>query len=132
MDLGLHLHAFAATSLVGYTNADWAGCPSTHRSTSGYCVFFGDNILSWSAKRQHTISRSSAEAEYWGVTNVFVETAWVRNLLRKLHSPVMTATLVYCDNYADIFTKGVPSALFEDFCSSLSVRPPPTQTARAY
>nr|GEY34126.1 ribonuclease H-like domain-containing protein [Tanacetum cinerariifolium]GFA68672.1 ribonuclease H-like domain-containing protein [Tanacetum cinerariifolium] len=34
--------------------------------------------------------------------------------------------------YADIFTKGLPSALFEDFRSSLSVRPPPAQTARAY
>ncbi|GJY85916.1 ribonuclease H-like domain-containing protein [Tanacetum coccineum] len=177
LDLGLHLYAFATTSLVGYTDADWAGCPSTRRSTSGYCVFLGDNLLSWSAKRQHTISRSSAEAEYRGVANVVAETAWIRNLLRELHSPLLTATLVYCDNvsavymsanpvqhqrtkhieidihfvrdmvkaghvrilhvpsrfqYADIFTKGLPSALFEDFRSSLSVRPPPAQTARAY
>ncbi|GKC35827.1 ribonuclease H-like domain-containing protein [Tanacetum coccineum] len=116
----------------------------------GYCVFLRDNILSWSAKRQHTISRSSAEAKYRGVANVVAETAWIRNLLRELHSPLSTlstATLVYCDNvtghvrvlhvpsrfqYADIFTKGLPTALFEDFCSSLSVRPPPAQTARAY
>ncbi|GJX44747.1 ribonuclease H-like domain-containing protein [Tanacetum coccineum] len=137
LDLGLHLYASATTSLVGYNDADWAGCPSTHRSTSGYCVFLGDNLLSWSAKRQHTISRSSAEVEYQGVANVVAETAWVRNLLRELHSPLMTATLVYCDNvtghvrvlhvpcrfrYADIFTKGLPSALFEDFRSSLSIR----------
>ncbi|GKA89345.1 ribonuclease H-like domain-containing protein [Tanacetum coccineum] len=177
LDLGLHLYASATTSLVGYTDADWAGCPSTRRSTSGYCVFLGDNLLSWSAKRQHTISRSSAEAEYRGVANVVAETAWIRNLLRELHSPLLTATLVYCDNvsavymsanpvqhqrtkhieidihfvrdmvkaghvrilhvpsrfqYADIFTKGLPSALFEDFRSSLSVRPPPAQTAGAY
>ncbi|GJU23555.1 ribonuclease H-like domain-containing protein [Tanacetum coccineum] len=177
LELGLHLYASATTSLVRYTDADWAGCPSTRRSTSGYCVFLGDNLLSWSAKRQHIISRSSAEAEYRGVANVVAETAWIRNLLRKLHSPLLTATLVYCDNvsavymsanpvqhqrtkhikidihfvcdmvksghvcvlhvpsryqYADIFTKGLPSALFEDFRSSLSVRPPPTQTAGAY
>ncbi|GJX90343.1 ribonuclease H-like domain-containing protein [Tanacetum coccineum] len=148
-----------------------------HLSTSGYCVILGDNILSWSSKRQHTISRSSVEAKYRGVANVVVETAWVRNLSFELHSPLMTATLVYCDNvsavymsvnhvqhqrakhieidihfvrdmvkaghvrvlhvssrfqYADIFTKGLPSALFEDFRSSLSIRPPPAQTARAY
>ncbi|GJU55942.1 ribonuclease H-like domain-containing protein [Tanacetum coccineum] len=162
---------------IGYTDADWAGCPSTRRSTSGYCVFLGDNILSWSAKRQHTISRSSAEAEYRGVANVVAETAWIRNLLHELHSPLSTATLVSCDNvsavymsvnlvqhqrtkhieidihfvrdmvtaghvrvlhvpsrfqYADIFTKGLPTTLFEDFRFSLSVRPPPAQTAGAY
>ncbi|GKA14356.1 ribonuclease H-like domain-containing protein [Tanacetum coccineum] len=176
-DLSYALYVSATTSLVGYIDADWAGCPSTRRSTSGYCVFLGYNLLSWSAKRQHTISRSSAEAEYQGVANVIAKTAWIRNLLRELHSPLLTTTLVYCDNvsavymsanpvqhqrtkhieidihfvrdmvkaghvrvlhvpsrfqYADIFTKGLPSALFEDFRSILSVRPPPAQTAGAY
>ncbi|GJU12354.1 retrovirus-related pol polyprotein from transposon TNT 1-94, partial [Tanacetum coccineum] len=94
LDFGLHLYASAATSQVGYTDADWAGCPSTRRSTSGYCVFFGDDLLSWSAKRQHTLSRSSAEVEYRGVANVVAETDWLRNQLRELHSPLSTATLV--------------------------------------
>ncbi|GJY18261.1 ribonuclease H-like domain-containing protein, partial [Tanacetum coccineum] len=80
LELGLHLYASATTSLVGYTNADWAGCSFTRRSTSGYCVFLGDNLLSWSAKRKHTISRSSAEAEYQGVANVVTETACLRDI----------------------------------------------------
>nr|GEZ39494.1 hypothetical protein [Tanacetum cinerariifolium] len=96
LDFGLHLYASATTSLVGYTDADWAGCPSTHRSTSGYYEFLGDNLLSWCAKRQHALSRSSAEAEYQGVANVVAEIAWLRNLLRELHSPLSTTTLVYC------------------------------------
>ncbi|GJS66520.1 ribonuclease H-like domain-containing protein [Tanacetum coccineum] len=129
LDFGQHLYASATTSLVGYTDADWAGCPSTRRSTSGYCVFLGDNLLSWSSKRQHTISRSSAKAEYRGVANVVAETTWIRNLLpghvRVHHVPSHF-------QYADIFTKGLPSALFEDFRSSLSVRPPFAQTAGAY
>ncbi|GJS79824.1 ribonuclease H-like domain-containing protein [Tanacetum coccineum] len=116
LDLGLHLYASSTTSLVGYTDVDWAGCPSTR----------------------------SVEAEYRGVANVVAETAWLRNLLRELHSPLSTTTLVYCDKlvrvlhvpshfqYADIFTKGLPSALFEEFRSNLSVRPPPAPTARAY
>ncbi|GJW78576.1 ribonuclease H-like domain-containing protein [Tanacetum coccineum] len=108
VDFGLQLYASATTSLVGYTDADWAGCPSTRRSTSGYCVFLGDNLLSWSAKRQHTLSRSSAEAEYRGVANVVAETAWLRNLLRELHSPLSTATLVYCDNVSAVYMSANP------------------------
>ncbi|GJS92968.1 zinc finger, CCHC-type containing protein [Tanacetum coccineum] len=51
-----------------------------------------------SSKQQHTLSRSSAEAEYRGVSNVVAETAWLRNLLRELHTPLLYVTLVYCDN----------------------------------
>nr|GEV24897.1 hypothetical protein [Tanacetum cinerariifolium] len=58
------------------------------------CVFLGDNLLSWSAKRQVTLSRSSAEAEYQGVANVVNETAWIYNLLCELHTPLFTTTLV--------------------------------------
>ncbi|GJU91579.1 ribonuclease H-like domain-containing protein [Tanacetum coccineum] len=143
------LYDSATTSLVGYTDADWASCPSTR----------------------------SAEAEYRGVANVVAETVLLRNLLLELHSPLSTATLVYCDNvnavymsanpvqhqrtkhieidihfvrdmvtasqvrvlhvpsryqYADIFSKGLPLALFEEFWSSLSVHPPRAPTAGAY
>nr|GEZ85960.1 ribonuclease H-like domain-containing protein [Tanacetum cinerariifolium] len=78
------------------------------------------------------------DAEYRGVVNAIAETYWLQNLLCELH----TATLVYCDNdiarvlhvpshyqYAYIFTNGLPSALFEKFLISLSVRCPPAQTA---
>nr|GEY13798.1 ribonuclease H-like domain-containing protein [Tanacetum cinerariifolium] len=146
LELGLHLYASATTSLVGTLMLIGQVSP----------------LL---------------VAECQGVANVVAETAWLHNLLRELHSPLLTATLVYCDNisavymsanpvqhqrtkhieidihfvydmvkaghvralhdpslfqYADIFTKGLPSALFEDLRSSLSVRPPPTQTTEAY
>ncbi|XP_071692048.1 uncharacterized mitochondrial protein AtMg00810-like [Rutidosis leptorrhynchoides] len=78
-DFGLQLYASSPTSLVAYSDADWAGCPTTRRSTSGYCVFLGNNLLSWSSKRKLTPSRSSAKAEYRGVANVVVETCWIRN-----------------------------------------------------
>ncbi|XP_021979220.1 uncharacterized mitochondrial protein AtMg00810-like [Helianthus annuus] len=63
---GLTIGASTDFSLRAYTNADWAGCPDTTRSTLGYCVYLGPNIISWSFKRQSVISRSSAEAEYRG------------------------------------------------------------------
>nr|GEZ24914.1 ribonuclease H-like domain-containing protein [Tanacetum cinerariifolium] len=108
LDFRFHLYSSTTISLVGYTDADWAGCPSTRQSTSGYCVFLGDNLLSWSSKRQQTISRSSAEAKYRGVANVVAETAWLRNLLRELHSPLSAATLVYCDNVSATYLSANP------------------------
>ncbi|GKD00545.1 ribonuclease H-like domain-containing protein [Tanacetum coccineum] len=71
-------------------------------------ILLGDNLLSWSSKRQHTISRSSAETEYRGVANVVAETALVHNLLRELHSPLMTGTLVYRDNVSAVYMSANP------------------------
>ena len=74
LDLGLTLHSSSSHQLVAYLDADWAGCPDTRRSTSGFCVFLGDNLISWSSRRQPTVSRSSAEAEYRAVAAVVAET----------------------------------------------------------
>ncbi|GJR15615.1 ribonuclease H-like domain-containing protein [Tanacetum coccineum] len=141
LNYSLQLFSSSITDLVAYSDADWAGCPTTRRSTSGYCVFLGNNFLSWSSKRQPTLSRSSADAEYRGFANVVAETCWLRNLLHLLQTPLSSATLIYCDNvrvlhvssryqFADIFTKGLPSALFEEFRTSLSIRCPPALTAK--
>ncbi|GJZ23656.1 ribonuclease H-like domain-containing protein [Tanacetum coccineum] len=74
-DLGLQLFRSTTSQLITYSDADWAGCPATRRSTFGYCVFLGDNLLTWSSKRQDTLSRFSAEAEYRGVANAVAETS---------------------------------------------------------
>jgi hypothetical protein len=166
---GLHLQRSSTFDLVAYSDADWAGCQDTRRSTSGYAVFLGDALVSWSSKRQPTVSRSSAEAEYRGVANVVAESCWLHQLLGELHVLIPKATIVYCDNisavymaanpvhhrrtkhieldihfvrekvalghvrvlhvptaqqYADIMTKGLPTSAFQDFRSSLCVRPP--------
>ncbi|KAK4336540.1 hypothetical protein RND71_044182 [Anisodus tanguticus] len=63
LDYDLHLYPSSTSTLVSYTYADWGGCPDTRRSSCGYCMFFGINLVSWSAKCQSTLSRSSAEAE---------------------------------------------------------------------
>nr|GEV24600.1 ribonuclease H-like domain-containing protein [Tanacetum cinerariifolium] len=107
-DLGLQLFRSTTSQLIAYSDADWAGCPATRRSTSGYYVFLGDNLLTWSSKRQDTLSRFSTEAEYRGVANVVAETSWIRNLLRELHTPLSTATLVYCDNVSAVYMSANP------------------------
>jgi len=60
LHLGLLLRPSSSTEMVVYSDADWAGCPDTRKSTSGFAVFLGDNLVSWSSKRQQTVSRSSA------------------------------------------------------------------------
>ncbi|KAD5962053.1 hypothetical protein E3N88_13526 [Mikania micrantha] len=105
---GLTLTRSDTSSLVAYTDADWAGCPDTRRSTSGYCVYLGANLLSWSSKCQPTLSRSSAEAEYRGVAHVVSETCWLRNLLLELRNPLSRATIVYCDNVSAVYLSTNP------------------------
>ena len=103
LHLGLLLRPSAQSDLVVYSDADWAGCPDTRKSTSGYVVFLGDNLISWSSKRQNAVSRSSAEAEYRAVTNAAAEVSWLRQLLAQLHVPVSLAVLVYCDNIITVY-----------------------------
>lgn len=106
--LGLQLYNSSVTSLTAFSDADWAGCPDTRRSISGYCVYLGDNLISWSSKRQQTVSRSNAEAEYRGVANTVDETCWLRNLLLELHVPITKATLIFCDNVSSVYLSSNP------------------------
>ncbi|GKB09967.1 ribonuclease H-like domain-containing protein [Tanacetum coccineum] len=107
-DLGLQLFRSTTSQLIAYSDADWAGCPATRRSTFGYCVFLSDKLLTWYSKRQDMLSRSSAEAEYRGVANAVVETSWIRNLLRELYTLLFTATLVYYDNVSAVYMSANP------------------------
>nr|GEX58706.1 hypothetical protein [Tanacetum cinerariifolium] len=85
IDYGLQLHVSSTAQLTSYTDVDWAGCPVTRRSTSSYCVFLGENLLSWSAKHQVTLSCSSDEAEYRGVANVVVQHQRTKHIEIDIH-----------------------------------------------
>jgi hypothetical protein len=99
---GLLLPASSSTDIIAYSDADWAGCPDTRRSTSGYCVYLGDTLSSWSSKRQAIVSRSSAEAEYRAVANAVADCVWLRQLLGELSVSQPKATGIFCDNVSAV------------------------------
>jgi hypothetical protein len=106
--LDLHLRASSSTTITAYTDADWAGCPDTCCSTSGYCVFLVASLVSWSSKRQPTVSRSSVEAEYRAAANAAAECAWLHQLLGELQCRVDKASVAFCDNVSAVYMSSNP------------------------
>lgn len=106
--MGLHLHRSTNQDIVAYSDADWAGCPDTRRSTSGFCIFLGNALISWSSKRQTTVSRSSVEAEYRAVANAVAECSWLRQLLGELDCPARKAMVIFCDNVSTCYMSNNP------------------------
>ncbi|CAL9022395.1 unnamed protein product, partial [Prunus brigantina] len=88
--------------LQAYTDADWAGDPNDRRSTSGYVVFLGRNPISWGAKKQTTVSRSSTEAEYRSLANSACELVWLKQLLQEIHITLRKPPVIWCDNISAI------------------------------
>lgn len=77
----------STAALTAYCDSDWAGCPSTRKFTTGFCVLLGNSPFSWKSKRQTIVARSSAEAEYRAMAMTTCEVLWVNQLLKDLGVP---------------------------------------------
>ena len=98
LDYGLHLRRSSQLKLVGFAAADCATDPDDRRSTSGYCVFLGENLVSWYSKKQRTISRSSTEAEYRSLANIVAELTWLASLFEESRVAITKIPIVWWDN----------------------------------
>jgi hypothetical protein len=92
----------------GFVDVDWAGCLEDRRSTSGFAIFLGTNLMSWSAIKQQTMSRCSTEAEYKAHANAMTEIIWIQTLLDELGVPHPSATALWCDNLGATYLSANP------------------------
>lgn len=106
--LGLHIRRSLSTLVSAFSDADWAGCADDRRSTGGFAVFLGSNLISWSARKQATVSRSSTEAEYKSMANATAEVMWVQTLLRELGVKAPNSARLWCDNIGATYLSANP------------------------
>ena len=101
-------HDAGKRTLLGYADADWGGCQDTRRSTTGYLFKTFGGITSWRARRQPTVSLSTAEAEYMASADAAKQASWLRLLLADLGYPQLDPTLLYNDNMGAILLSQNP------------------------
>ncbi|CAL2246722.1 unnamed protein product [Prunus armeniaca] len=108
VEQGLIFHHSNDFSLRSFSDADWAGSVDDRRSTIGACIFFSPNLLTWTAKKQSTVSRSSTEAEYRALAHIAAEIRWFGYLFRELDIPLRSTPCIYVDNLSALYMAANP------------------------
>ena len=105
---GLHITCSFSFALHGFTDTDWTGSIDDRKSTGGYLVFFGQTPISQKSSKQHTVARSSTEAEYKALTNSIAEVIWLQYLLRDLQILSNSTPFIWCDNIGVTYLSANP------------------------
>jgi hypothetical protein len=77
-------------------------------TTTGFCVFLGPNLISWSSKKQQTVARSSTEAEYRALAHTAAEIRWILSILQEIHISLSCPPTVWCDNIGATYLAANP------------------------
>ena len=102
IDYGLLYKKGETCKLVGYCDVDYVGDHDTRHSTTGCMFSLGTIVVSWSSKRQPTMSLSTTEAEYRAATVVAQERMWLIQLMRNLHQTIDYVVPLHYDNQSTI------------------------------
>ena len=103
IDFGLIIRPNSSTQLSIYSNADWVGCPDDRKSTFGYGIYFGLNLIFWSFTKQPTVTHSSTEAEYRVIAHAIAESLWLQSPLHELGIFLSTRPVLWCDNIGSTY-----------------------------
>ena len=95
---GVFLKSDCELQLTAWCDSDWAGCPITRRSLSGWLVQLGESPISWRSKKQDVVSRSSAEAEYRAMVEALCELKWIKNVLYTMGIDHQGPMNLFCDS----------------------------------
>ena len=98
MNFGLLYTNKFDVQLVGFSDSDWAGNLDDRRSTTGYAFNIGSGVVSWSSKKQPTVSLSSTKEEYKAMFGATCEAVQLRRILEDIGEKKTKPTKVYCDN----------------------------------
>jgi hypothetical protein len=98
LDMGLHIRQSTSTMVSAFSDTDWGGCTDDKKSTGGFVVFLGPNLISWCVKKQKTVSRASIEAEYKTMADATAEVMWIQSILHELQVPGPHCARLWCDN----------------------------------
>jgi hypothetical protein len=104
----IFLHRDTNFNIQAFSDADWVSCPDDRRSTTGYCLLLGRNLISWTSRKQRTVSRSSTESEYRAVAHASTEIIWLRSFLSELGLVSSTPPLLWCDNIGATYLTANP------------------------
>lgn len=99
---GILLRAETVFQFEGWCDSDYASCPLSRKSVTGYFIQLGGSPISWKTKKQKTVSRSSAEAEYRAMAFLTQELIWLKSILSALGVQHDASMLVHCDSKAAI------------------------------
>ena len=97
-------------SLKGYTDSNFAGDPEDHKLVMDYYFFLNGVIVSWSSKKQRTVSTSTTEAEYIALDHGAKEAVWIRRFISKIELEIIKNITLHGDNKMSIaLTKNTES-----------------------
>ncbi|KAL8093432.1 hypothetical protein AgCh_035348 [Apium graveolens] len=100
---GYLLNASSEIKLQAFSDADWASCPDSKRSVTGYLLLFGKSPITWKSKKHPTVSRSSSEAEYRAMGSSASEITWIIRLLADFGITDLKPVTLHCDNQSALY-----------------------------